>query len=110
MGSDALPTTSEIAKIRNADDHLGISDGIPIHIFAGRAPRDETLMLLEQMKRQMIKGDFLKASHISADPNYLSTMRDSSGAFRIISACMCVVSIGALLDTVRLLIEYLKLN
>ena len=101
---DALPTLGEILTVREVDDTLGASNGVHIHIFAGYVTPGDMAMLLEVMKRQMNKGDFLRASHISADPNYLSALRGSSSAYRIISACMCVVSIGALIDTVRLLI------
>jgi hypothetical protein len=62
------------------------------------------------MKKQLSKENNLTVSTITADWNYLSAVRDKYGVFRIISACMCLVSIGALLDTIRLLIEYIKFN
>jgi hypothetical protein len=107
LGS-AFPAPTVVIKFREVDDDHGIVNGVSINIFAGHALLNDKEMLLNEMKKQMSKEDALIVSTITADWNYLSAVRDKYGAFRIISVCMCLVSIGALLDTVWLLIEYIK--
>jgi hypothetical protein len=109
-GYDSLPRTDEIVNMRGVNDDDGIVYGTHVHIFGGIGSLDGMILLLKEIERQRSKGDVLVASHISADPNYLSVLRDKSGPLRIISACLCILPIGALAYAARVLIEYLKVN
>ena len=107
MGDDVVTFP---VKARNVDENLGTVYGERINIFAGYVLKYEMDPLLEEMKKHKNNNSTLKLISIAADENYLWAINQKDGGCRIVSICMAVVSFVAFLDTLRLLLEFIKLK
>jgi hypothetical protein len=107
---EATQSLSAILYFRNVDNDKGMVDGESIKIFSGYAYSRDMKALIKEMRLRRDKGETLSINSLTADPYPLLSIMDKGGAVRIISLCMLLTSIVALLDTLRLLHELKEAN